>query len=1335
VADTWTGAAEPNLSQSRTWTNGGNWSMGVVPPDGDSNSFSFFGDGTVTLDGDRRAQSMWFGDFTHTEIAPGQGAPNILDICWNIPGTIAMREGMRDTYGSDYFTLGPVFSCDIRLAENPLTISLGVAAHNDSSLMIRGTFFSDTGDSIDYDGYGAGTSLWIEGNTLPGGLQTVNVNNAGGGGQNGHTLHLADSGRIGSAQINLNSPESYLGLKDTGAQYAGGTWSNPIVFADEGNVFVDRSYQQNDLAASINRIEYINSTVSVGGTGVANFGSTGAFGRTNNGYMIEVERFAYDVSCWVNVNNGNLTQDRGGHRYVSGANRLQEAHNYTFFDDLLATPTRPFHKGGTGVLVVRQVNDGGAAWNASPQVNAGVLRLDAVSTVPTGGITLAPDGGVGIGWNATVNLLTPVPVAITPTNNIVGQSGALDIDMWGHTQPIDTHVIEPVSQLVTYLRVGSSMGGDASFDPQPLNTKHASTSGFIMPYMIGSEPIMYYFGGGGGTLVVDGVLWGSEGASPGPAGLEMGTTGTLLPGRVALKPEEAGEDTNNQYTGPTDIRAGTLQLLNAGAVANTSGVSLGTYNTGIFRGLYRFFPAGNPNGYTWEGPGQLLIDPDATGGMNLGGYAAGGGSTLGALLTLDGGVIGWTSNVNIDQIPGTYGATLNSNLVGPGPVNVLGLGGEYSAGVMAVQALGPGGGAFVIADADSPVLLYKCGINSVLDMTGGQPQHTYTGGTVIAGGGIKVSGASQLNAGSGDPGGPILILNGGILHVTGNTAFDVPIMVKTAGTPDLTRDTGSVIKVDHSAVVQLLRNFDFRWNPSAPLEKVGPGTLDYVAPAGSNTSANAWGLKLTGGQFITNQMPVGSADTGPVEFNNGDLRVASTVGGALTTDPIYGFRNIVSMQSTSSVVTVDDGGLFRTHGSVPSEILGTVTFLGNDLDSDVTNNVVHLSRNNGSGAIWPDASRGDGKLVFEDCVVYMTGGGGSLNVLPPEAGFTLELKDNVEFHASSQNQVSGAVHFNSSGPANPVRINGAETSFDRTTMTDDTWRINHTGTTTWSAGVVEKIATPMAPGAFGTVAINRSAGAPVVVAAGAKLKVSGGVLSAGGATDPFTDTVTVTRHVSVENNSAGDGVSGGFYITAGLKEIEILTGTGTTEVADGATLKIALPATVWAKANAQNSLVLNTSGTLDMTKNKIDDSGDTEVYLWNLVASSYNGGAWNQPGITSSSITDATHSVGVSDTYSGTPGVVRVGYTRSGDATMDLTVSLADFNVLFNNFGNPGMWDNADFNYSGTVTLADFNILFNNFGGTASGGGAEPLGTPVPEPASALVVLIGGAALMRRRRS
>jgi T5SS/PEP-CTERM-associated repeat protein len=208
------------------------------------------------------------------------------------------------------------------------------------------------------------------------------------------------------------------------------------------------------------------------------------------------------------------------------------------------------------------------------------------------------------------------------------------------------------------------------------------------------------------------------------------------------------------------------------------------------------------------------------------------------------------------------------------------------------------------------------------------------------------------------------------------------------------------------------------------------------------------------------------------------------------------------------------------------------------------------------------------------------------------------------------------------------------------------------------------------------------------------LEVEAGVVSVGGATDPFTDTQTPTSHVGVDNDSAGGATEGGLHIAAGAKTIDQLTGTGKTSVADGATLEIAEHEYDWDCGNAQDSLDLNSTGTLDLANNKIEIASDSETELLDLVKAAYNGGAWDEPGITSS-LAGGDYGVGVHDVSGG----VEVAYTLLGDANLDGTVGLADWNILFNNFGKTNAtWDEADFNYDGTVSLADFNVLNNNFG-------------------------------------
>jgi hypothetical protein len=94
----------------------------------------------------------------------------------------------------------------------------------------------------------------------------------------------------------------------------------------------------------------------------------------------------------------------------------------------------------------------------------------------------------------------------------------------------------------------------------------------------------------------------------------------------------------------------------------------------------------------------------------------------------------------------------------------------------------------------------------------------------------------------------------------------------------------------------------------------------------------------------------------------------------------------------------------------------------------------------------------------------------------------------------------------------------------------------------------------------------------------------------------------------------------------------------------------------------------------------------------------------------------------------------------NGDANIDRTVNLADFNILAANFGlEERMWTQGDFNGDEIVNLQDFNILAGNFGISASGPGVTPqdwsnLAAAIPEPASLGLLSVLAALLSRGRR-
>lgn len=119
------------------------------------------------------------------------------------------------------------------------------------------------------------------------------------------------------------------------------------------------------------------------------------------------------------------------------------------------------------------------------------------------------------------------------------------------------------------------------------------------------------------------------------------------------------------------------------------------------------------------------------------------------------------------------------------------------------------------------------------------------------------------------------------------------------------------------------------------------------------------------------------------------------------------------------------------------------------------------------------------------------------------------------------------------------------------------------------------------------------------------------------------------------------------------------------------------------------------------------------------IASGFNGGLWNGPGIDSGAA--ATHSgfaVGYADgnldsSTAAAPNQLLLKYALIGDANLDGTVNLTDLLVLLNNYGQSGKdWSDGDFNYDGTVNLTDLLGLLNNYG--ISGGSATSLAKETP---------------------
>ena len=279
-------------------------------------------------------------------------------------------------------------------------------------------------------------------------------------------------------------------------------------------------------------------------------------------------------------------------------------------------------------------------------------------------------------------------------------------------------------------------------------------------------------------------------------------------------------------------------------------------------------------------------------------------------------------------------------------------------------------------------------------------------------------------------------------------------------------------------------------------------------------------------------------------------------------------------------------------------------------------------------------------------------------------------------------------------------------------------------------------------GPVDSVAVNGLGGADTVDASDLASGAVGFAMDGGAGSDTLTasqggDRInggTETDTINVIDTAPGGLVT--VLPSSGDDTVNVNTdASGTARVAFNATqrigaLNVGSGGTATLGAGGANVLTVSSlgitgSGRLDLTDNAmiLDYAGATPVAsIRALLASGFNGGAWNGAGLISSTAAarpeTAIGFAEATDLFANFPNTfkgqaidgtsVLLAHTLTGDTDLNGTVNLGDFNRLAASFGRPDRrWSQGDFDYNGTVNLADFNRLAGNFGRAAAAATAE----------------------------
>jgi autotransporter-associated beta strand protein len=390
--------------------------------------------------------------------------------------------------------------------------------------------------------------------------------------------------------------------------------------------------------------------------------------------------------------------------------------------------------------------------------------------------------------------------------------------------------------------------------------------------------------GSGNTMTISGQISGS-------GGLSMVGTGALV---------LAG---SNSYAGPTSITSGTLQIGNGGA----SG-SFGTDTGSISNGGALVFDLSSslavPNVITGSGS----LTQAGTGTTTLSGTNTYTGTTNINAGTLQYGT-GDPSALNTGKVAfGGTGGTLdvNGNSVSLASISgTVGAIDNVSAGGTATVTINNGstntfGGT--IKNTSGTVVLVKSG-SGVLALTG---TNTYTGGTTITAGAVKVSGSSALGTGT------------------------VQVGTGTTGTNGLQLANGAVVS---NPIVTDVGSNEFEDVPDAGAIATISGSINLLTTSAQQLRIGTSHLNGTGVPDSTLILTgAASSSTSQAILTRGNIIFEQN--GSLTTS-----SNIIVGRNTSAAIlflTIEGNGAINSNGAQIS---------GNNSSSDAIETTVNIQDN------------------------------------------------------------------------------------------------------------------------------------------------------------------------------------------------------------------------------------------------------------------------------------------------------------------------------------------------------------------------------------------------------